>query len=1100
MPWLFLVAYTCSGIAGLVYEVTWTRLLTLHLGHTTAAASAVVGAFLLGLAVGAALVGRAARTLTRAGALAAYARLEVAVAVVALALPAVLAACMPLLGWAYRDGAPGLAFPLVRVTLAVALVLLPAVALGATFPLAIRWFASDSPARTRRTAMLYATNTLGAAAGALLAGFVLIPSFGVTRTTAFGAAASVVSAALAWLAGRRSDSQPIAAEAPTTHATRPSRDTRAHTTSAPSEPPAPRRLWLAASVLGLSGFAALLHEIAWTRILALSIGPTTYAFAAALAAVITGAAAGSWLGAWLVGRVRQPALWLALTLAAAAITASYTYTLAGRDVALYVATQLARGAATGGWTSYGAWISAALVVPTALCLGLAFPLAIAVAGVSRDDVTGRVGLIYAVNTAGAVTGSLAAGFVSIPLAGLQVTLQLACACLIAAALAVAAVALTTRGRMAALAASALAVATLVTSPPWDRALMASGAYLYAPFVPPDLDLAAMLTAGRLAFYEEGASATIAVKVLTGTTTLTVDGKTDASNRGDMLTQALVAHVPLLLHDAPRDVAIVGLGSGVTVGAALTHPVSRVDVIELSPEVVAASHFFDAENRHALADPRTRLIVGDGRTHLRLARQRYDVIVSEPSNPWIAGVAALFTREFFAEARARLAPGGVFCQWANAYNIGDADLRAIAATFLAEFPGATAVLVGEHDVLLIGTTPDTAGADAGPDAWTRIARHWNRPGANADLERYGVRSPFALLSLIVAGPAELANYGRGRPLLDDDRMPLEFSAPREIHRQSGALERRDAARAAGRWRRSGGGADGAHERHRRRLARPRTDVRAGRRAHARLRRLRACAGPRSRRRRHARRLRAIGDAARPRQRGADGAADRRRHASADGAAPARAREAARRGGSARRCAGGSPRGRTTRPLARRTTRANRVTHRRHRRCRRPGRGRERARRGRSGRRAHRLLSRRAGPARRRCLRRRGPTRRARHRPRPRLRTGLRPGGRGPDGPRPARPRAGDVRAVAHLRCPRQHRLHESRRAGALAAGERDAAASRLRRSPLAERRGRHRPAGPATGARPLTRPPRPPGWSRAALTFPAPIGAMLLKPVAPTGSL
>ena len=784
MPWLFLVAYTCSGIAGLVYEVTWTRLLTLHLGHTTAAASAVVGAFLLGLAVGAALVGRAARTLTRAGALAAYARLEVAVAVVALALPAVLAACTPLLGWAYRDGAPGLAFPLVRVTLAVALVLLPAVALGATFPLAIRWFASDSPARTRRTAMLYATNTLGAAGGALLAGFVLIPSFGVTRTTAFGAAASVVSAALAWLAGRRSDSQPIAAEAPTTHATRPSRDTRAHTTSAPSEPPAPRRLWLAASVLGLSGFAALLHEIAWTRILALSIGPTTYAFAAALAAVITGAAAGSWLGAWLVGRVRQPALWLALTLAAAAITASYTYTLAGRDVALYVATQLAHGAATGGWTSYGAWISAALVVPTALCLGLAFPLAIAVAGVSRDDVTGRVGLIYAVNTAGAVTGSLAAGFVSIPLAGLQVTLQLACACLIAAALAVAAVALTTRGRMAALAASALAVATLVTSPPWDRALMASGAYLYAPFVPPDLDLAAMLTAGRLAFYEEGASATIAVKVLTGTTTLTVDGKTDASNRGDMLTQALVAHVPLLLHDAPRDVAIVGLGSGVTVGAALTHPVSRVDVIELSPEVVAASQFFDAENRHALADPRTRLIVGDGRTHLRLARQRYDVIVSEPSNPWIAGVAALFTREFFAEARARLAPGGVFCQWANAYNIGDGDLRAIAATFLAEFPGATAVLVGEHDVLLIGTTPDTAGADAGPDAWTRIARHWNRPGANADLERYGVRSPFALLSLIVAGPAELANYGRGRPLLDDDRMPLEFSAPREIHRQSG----------------------------------------------------------------------------------------------------------------------------------------------------------------------------------------------------------------------------------------------------------------------------------------------------------------------------
>ena len=780
----FLAAYTCSGFAGLVYEVTWTRLLTLALGHTTAAASVVVGAFLLGLAAGAAAVGRLARSMRRPDAVRAYALLEVAVAVVALALPVVLAALTPLLRRAYDDGDARLTFALVRVGLAALLVLVPALALGATFPLAIRWFASDSPARTRRTAMLYATNTLGAAAGALLAGFVLIPRLGVTRALWCGVGASVVSAAVAWTAGRRAEARgehDDAVEA-RTHEPRTTKASRERQAAAADAAP-PRRLGLAATVLALSGFAALLHEIAWTRILALSIGPTTYAFAAALAAVIAGSAAGSWAGTWLVGRARQPALWLALSLAAAALTASYTYTLAGRDVALYVATELARGAAGAGWMTTGAWISAALVVPTALCLGVAFPLAIGVAGVSRDDVTGRVGLIYAANTTGAVTGSFAAGFLTIPLAGLQVTLQLACACLIVAALGVAVVALTARGRLVALAASAAAVATLVASPPWDRALMTSGAYLYAPFVPPELDLAAMLTAGRLEFYAEGATATIAVKTLTGTTTLTVDGKTDASNRGDMLTQALVAHVPLLLHDAPRQVAVVGLGSGVTVGAALTHPVERVDVIELSPEVVEASRFFARENRGALADPRTRLIVGDGRTHLRLSRQAYDVIISEPSNPWIAGVAALFTREFFAEARARLAPGGVFCQWANAYNIGDADLRAIAATFLAEFPGATAVLVGEHDLLLVGTVPGAV--REARDPWARVTANWTRADAAADLARYGARSPFALVSLVVAGPAELAAYGQGHTLLDDDRMPLEFSAPREIHRQNGA---------------------------------------------------------------------------------------------------------------------------------------------------------------------------------------------------------------------------------------------------------------------------------------------------------------------------
>ena len=303
---LFLVAYTCSGFAGLVYEVTWTRLLTLHLGHTTAAASVVVGAFLLGLAVGAALVGRAAQRITRVRALGVYALLELAVGVVALALPVVLGALTPLLRRAYDDGVPGLAFPLVRVTIAIALVLLPAVALGATFPLAIRWFASDFPARTRRTAMLYATNTLGAAAGALAAGFVLIPRLGVTRSIACGVAASALSAALAWVAGRGgsvSDETRAASHAATPESRR-RPGTGGRVWVGIEAAPPPRRLVLAAAVLGLSGFAALLHEIAWTRILALSIGPTTYAFAAALAAVIAGSAIGSWLGAWLVGRVR----------------------------------------------------------------------------------------------------------------------------------------------------------------------------------------------------------------------------------------------------------------------------------------------------------------------------------------------------------------------------------------------------------------------------------------------------------------------------------------------------------------------------------------------------------------------------------------------------------------------------------------------------------------------------------------------------------------------------------------------------------------------------------------------------------------------------
>jgi spermidine synthase len=310
-----------------------------------------------------------------------------------------------------------------------------------------------------------------------------------------------------------------------------------------------------------------------------------------------------------------------------------------------------------------------------------------------------------------------------------------------------------------------------------RELLASGAYLYAPFVPKDLDPETLLKAGTLLYYREGASATVSVKRLTGTTTLAVDGKTDASNRGDMLTQKLVAHLPLLLHENPREVGVIGFGSGVTVGAALRHPVARVDVVEISREVIEASRFFSAENHDALSDPRTRLIVGDGRSHLLLSKRLYDVIISEPSNPWIAGVAALFTREFFLAARDRLAPGGIICQWANAYNISDRDLRSIVATFRSVFPEGTAWLVGADDLLLIASS---SALDA---RLAHLESNWHRPGVAEDLAEVSALEPFSLWSLLVGGPQELARYSEGAPILSDDRMTLEFSGPRELHGQS-----------------------------------------------------------------------------------------------------------------------------------------------------------------------------------------------------------------------------------------------------------------------------------------------------------------------------
>jgi spermidine synthase len=277
------------------------------------------------------------------------------------------------------------------------------------------------------------------------------------------------------------------------------------------------------------------------------------------------------------------------------------------------------------------------------------------------------------------------------------------------------------------------------------------------------------------YYREGPTGIVTVKQTAGTMSLAIDGKVDASTSSDMLTQKALAHLPLLLHGQARKVGIIGLGSGVTLASALTHPIEAADVIEISPEVVEASAFFADYHRGALDDRRTRLILGDGRSHLALSAGQYDVIVSEPSNPWMAGVAALFTREFFEALRARLNPEGVVCQWAHAYDISDRDLRSIVRTFAAVFPQGTMWLAGDGDLLLIGSK-SKAPLDSRLD---HVSAGWT-PAVAADLAGVSVHSSATLLSLFVGGPAELTKYGGTAAIQTDDRMALEFSGPRAVN--------------------------------------------------------------------------------------------------------------------------------------------------------------------------------------------------------------------------------------------------------------------------------------------------------------------------------
>ncbi len=431
------------------------------------------------------------------------------------------------------------------------------------------------------------------------------------------------------------------------------------------------------------------------------------------------------------------------------------------------------------------------MLPMTFAFGVAFPLALAI-GSSGVAAAGRdTARVYVANTLGAIGGALAAGFFLVPQLGLRGTFvgmsragTIGGVMLAAAVLAPRAGGTVRRlGVIGALTAGGL-LATLVDVPRWDRNLLSSGAYKYAPYIHPDDagDFETSLRAGRLEYYKEGAAATVSVRRLSGTLALAIDGKIDASNAGDMLTQRLLGVLPVLMHADPQDLCVIGLGSGVTVGSALaTGLVRRADVIEISPEVVEASVFFSEENGAVLRAPGVHLVVGDGRSHLQLTTRRYDVVVSEPSNPWMAGVAALFTREFFEAARAQLKPDGLLCQWAHTYDMSDSDLRSIVRTFGSVFPQGTMWRVGDGDLLLIGT--------AGTDIEGRLANIVERGRSGsiaavlADVAVAPAAAPFELLSLFAGGPAELARYGDGAPIQTDDRMALEFTAPRAIYGRS-----------------------------------------------------------------------------------------------------------------------------------------------------------------------------------------------------------------------------------------------------------------------------------------------------------------------------
>jgi spermidine synthase len=724
--------FVLSGVAGLLYQTIWSRQYSLVLGTSEAAVSVVLAVYMLGLALGAAII---PRWMHGAGArpLRLFALLELGIAVCAFAIPPLLA----LVGDWYVAVAGGLpdppsavgALPRLYFALACLLLLVPTMLMGATLPV-LAGFAVRSAADTGpRIAGLYAANTLGAAAGALAGGWWLVPDFGLRISTAVAMALNLLVMAGAFAISRGS----------------PPRAPHAAPPAATGNTLLADRLRALLPLLGLvSGFVALTYEVLWTRMLSHALGSSLAAFSTMLASFLLGIGLGS-LASTRRLSTRGAALAFAATQVGVAVAAAAAQLWLGR-----MPTDLAPGAL--------ATRALLAMLPATLFMGAAFPLLIRLLGDRGVDSTLATGRIYAFNTIGAVAGAITAGMWLIPTLSFEGTARLTVALSLAAAV-VALWSLTDVARpMKAAATAAAMAAALLFRPPLPGAII-------------DASLVDDSTAGEQRFLAVGRSATVLVKERDdGGFYLRTNGLPEATVRRVGAppvrhSQRWLAALPIAARPEATSMLVVGLGGGVAVED-IPARFKTLDVVELEPRVIDANADFASLRAHdPLADPRLRLIENDARNALVLTDRRYDILVSQPSHPWTSGSANLYSRGFLELARSRLTPDGVLLVWINAQFIDEALLRDIAVTVTAVFPQVRLYRPERMELMFLASAaplePERLALLEG-SVLQREADYFAGAGINA------AEDLAASLTAAGAGMAQLAVGGR---LITDDRNQL-----------------------------------------------------------------------------------------------------------------------------------------------------------------------------------------------------------------------------------------------------------------------------------------------------------------------------------------
>jgi hypothetical protein len=781
-----------SGVCALVYQTAWQREFRLIFGASTAASAAVVAVFMGGLGLGGLMLGpRADR---QRNPLRFYAALEALVALTAITTPSLLdlarRAYLSLGGTIVLGHVAGNA---IRLVLAGLVLLAPTFIAGGTLGAAARAVEEAGDRRRRTTALLYGWNTLGAVVGCLAATFWLFENLGTRRTLWLAAAANLLVAGAALALSRSGTAAPAE---------------ETGVESSERAGLAPARIVLAGAAV--VGFAFFLLELVWYRMLGPILGGTVYTFGLLLAVALAGIAVGGVLYAVVFNRYPTSLTTLAATCLLEAIAVAVPYVMGDQIALLANGLRPAPGSALGAYLPGWTLVTALVVLPPSIVAGAQFPLLVALLGRGRAGVARDVGRAYFWNTAGAIAGALAGGFGLLPLLS-------APGCWKAVVVLLAALALVAmvvprddevvprhdqKGLTVVAAAGAVVVGAcfLADGPTavWRHSSIGVGR-ANVPASASSNDLKAWVNDMRrsIVWERDGVESSVAVQALAALS-FVVNGKVDGNARNDAPTQIMSGMLGSLLRPGARRSLVIGLGTGSTAGWLAAVPgMERTDVVELEPAILHVARMCGPVNHDAMDDPRVHVIEGDAREVLTAGREKYDLLLSEPSNPYRAGVASLFTREFYEAVAARLEPQGVFLQWVQAYDVDEWTVSTIVATLGAVFPEIEIWQSHQTDLLLVASREPRR-----LDAAALRARIREEPFSTALRGAWRAVALEDVLARFVAGPALVRSVrDRGQDVNTDDRNRVEFAFARTLSRSElfdvGRLRRTAAALGADR---------------------------------------------------------------------------------------------------------------------------------------------------------------------------------------------------------------------------------------------------------------------------------------------------------------